>query len=258
MNKNSNLYLALKDIVVDPESEYMSELTDSTYEFSRNYRNNVKRLYGKQSLSSHGYLKMYFRLALVIITAIVIMIPVTGNTPARRTNEFEYGIFIEEDYKYGFSNYTFVRRKDGNPVDLTNEELHSMFVYSLPTYIPNGYYESYKNVGRDYNEVGWQNGDKSLIFYNLTIDQNFNFDNFESRREKVKINNCDGYYMVSTQPEGSCACQVVWSVGGTCYALLSFDPNCNIMSKDEIIRVAESVRPYYLKNYNYFNNTSIF
>ena len=47
MCNNSNLYLALKEVIVDPASQDMSEVIELDHQFSRRYRRTILKATGR-------------------------------------------------------------------------------------------------------------------------------------------------------------------------------------------------------------------
>lgn len=62
MCNNSNLYLALKEVIVDPASRDMSEVVEFDYQFSRRYRRIISRIMGKAESMTHRSVKMNLKL----------------------------------------------------------------------------------------------------------------------------------------------------------------------------------------------------
>ena len=100
MCNNSNLYLALKEVIVDPASQDMSEVIELDHQFSRRYRRTIYRIMGKTESMAHRSIKVNFKIAVSLVAAVITV----GALSVSGGNEYQ-NLNIEKtetiDYRHG-------------------------------------------------------------------------------------------------------------------------------------------------------------
>lgn len=142
-------YVPIVDAAIIQELE---NKTDINYEFSRKFERKMKRLIKKEA---HPWLGAFYtmskRVAIFFICLLGATLAVVMSVEAYRNKFFEtIKIFLGDAYELRYE---------------TDEEPEQIEVYKEPTYIPEGYQESGREVNENAMMITYENEEHKFIFW---------------------------------------------------------------------------------------------
>lgn len=230
MCNNSNLYLALKEVIVDPASRDMSEVVEFDYQFSRRYRRIISRIMGKAESMTHRSVKMNFKIAVSLVAAVIAIsaVSVSGDNEQRN-----WTIVKTEtvDSRQGAVDINFF---NGDPTLDNLEEAAVPPNMYFPTYIPDGF-ELDEDVSVEEDDFFYfVDGEKTLIYIESGVTGTHSIDTDRHVREKITIHGFEADLFYAAEEEST---MILWREGSKV-----FDVTGQEMDKNEVIKVAESVQ----------------
>ena len=230
MCNNSNLYLALKEVIVDPASRDMSEVVEFDYQFSRRYRRIISRIMGKAESMTHRSVKMNFKIAVSLVAAVIAIsaVGVSGDNEQRN-----WTIVKTEtvDSRQGAVKISFFNGEQNFENHMEAAVPPNMY---FPTYIPDGF-ELDEDVSVEESDFFYfVDGEKTLTYRESDVLGVHSIDTDTLVREKITIHGCEADLFYDT--DGPLTL-ILWQEGPKV-----FDVNGCGMSKEEVIKIAESVQ----------------
>lgn len=225
MNSNSNLYYALKEVIIDPASKYMSEIPDINHRFSRKYKRNMALLLGKVEAVNRS-LKINFKIAVCIAAA---AIGFGASTVVGGDIKRDWTIKTKEtiDNRQGAVDLHFIEG------DFDGHQAINEPNMCFPTYIPEGFELNEEISVPEDDYFYFENGDKRIIYSESPLSTTVSIDNEHTIRKKTTINGCEAELFVFTDYE---AAIVVWHEELTIYEVYGD------LEESEVIKIAESVQ----------------
>lgn len=227
MNSNSNLYYALKEVIIDPASKYMSEIPDINHRFSRKYKRNIALLLGKVEAVNRS-VKINFKIAVCIAAAVI---GFGASTVVGGDIKRDWTIEKTEiiDNRQGAVDLHFIEG------DFDGHQAIKEPNMCFPTYIPEGFElnEEISVPEDDYFYFENEDKSKSIVYSENPLSTTISIDNEHTIRKKTTINGCEAELFVFTDYE--CA-TIVWHEDLTIYKI-SAD-----LEEGEVIKIAESVQ----------------
>lgn len=229
MNSNSNLYYALKEVIIDPASKYMSEIPDINHRFSRKYKRNMALLLGKVEAVNRS-LKINFKIAVCIAAA---AIGFGASTVVGGDIKKDWTIKKTEiiDNRQGAVDFNFIEGDYNGYEEMASPNEFNMY---FPTYIPSGFEFDEEN---SVPEIGWYdfvNEDGDYLSYcedDLTASPSIDIERHV--REKVNIHGyeADLFY---NYDDGSGI--ILWREECKVFSISA------VVDRSELIKIAESVK----------------
>lgn len=225
MCNNSNLYLALKEVIVDPASQDMSEVIELDHQFSRRYRRTISRIMGKAESMSHRSVKMNFKIAVSLVAAVIAIsaVGVSGDNQQRNLNIEKTEII---DYRHGAVKIRYFIR-GGTKVIVTP----NMY---FPKYIPDGLELDEDVTVEESDYFYFVDGDRTLIYTENSVPVSPSIDTETLVREKITVH---GYEADLFYDADEPFTLILWCEGSKV-----FDVSGRGLSKEEVIKVARSVK----------------
>lgn len=227
MNSNSNLYYALKEVIIDPASKYMSEIPDINHRFSRKYKRNIALLLGRVEAVNRS-IKINFKIAVCIAAAVI---GFGASTVVGGDIKRDWTIEKTEiiDNRQGAVDLHFIEG------DFDGHQAIREPNMCFPTYIPEGFElnEEISVPEDDYFYFENEDKSKSIVYSENPLSTTISIDNEHTIRKKTTINGCEAELFVFTDYE--CA-TIVWHEDLTIYKI-SAD-----LEEGEVIKIAESVQ----------------
>lgn len=227
MCNNSNLYLALKEVIVDPASRDMSEVVEFDYQFSRRYRRIISRIMGKAESMTHRSVKMNFKIAVSLVAA-VIAISAVGVSGDNEQRNWTIAKTETVDSREGAVQFDFTKGEvfgDEVPAD---DDLY------LPEYIPDGFEINEECMYEDSGRYYYSNGDKTIIFKDLGLTASPSIDTDTHVREKITIHGYEADLFYDANDESTI---ILWREGYKVFEVIG-----QKIDKSEVINIAESVQ----------------
>lgn len=225
MCNSSNLYLALKEVIVDPASQDMSEVIELDHQFSRRYRRTISRIMGKAESMAHRSVKMNFKIAVSLVAAVITV----GALSVSGGNEYQ-NLNIEKteriDYRHGAVEIRYFIR--GGTQIIVPPNLY------FPTYIPDGL-ELDEDVSVEESDYFYfTDGYRNLIYTEDSVPVSPSIDTDRHVREKITIHGCEADLFYAADEESTI---IIWREGPKV-----FEISGQQMDKNEVIKVAISVQ----------------
>lgn len=229
MNSNSNLYYALKEVIIDPASKYMSEIPDINHRFSRKYKRNMALLLGKVEAVNRS-LKINFKIAVCIAAA---AIGFGASTVVGGDIKKDWTIKTKEtiDNRQGAVDFHFIEGDYNGYEEMEDPNEANMF---FPTYIPSGFELDEENTIPEIGSYDFINEDGKYVSYSedgLTASPSIDIEH--QVREKITIHGyeADLFY---DYDDGSGV--LLWREEYKVFTV------AGIVDKSELIKIAESVK----------------
>ncbi len=225
MNSNSNLYYALKEVIIDPASKYMSEIPDINHRFSRKYKRNIALLLGRVEAVNRS-IKINFKIAVCIAAAVI---GFGASTVVGGDIKRDWTIEKTEiiDNRQGAVDLHFIEG------DFDGHQAIREPNMCFPTYITEGFELNEEMSVPEDDYFYFENGDKRIIYSENPLSTTISIDNEHTIRKKTTINGCEAELFVFTDYE--CA-TVVWQEELTIYEVYGD------LEESEVIKIAESVQ----------------
>lgn len=225
MCNNSNLYLALKEVIVDPASQDMSEVIELDHQFSRRYRRTIYRIMGKTESMAHRSIKVNFKIAVSLVAAVITV----GALSVSGGNEYQ-NLNIEKtetiDYRHGAVKIRYFIK--GGTQIIVPPNLY------FPTYIPDGL-ELDEDVSVEESDYFYfVDGDRDLIYMERSVPVSPSIDTETLVREKITIHGSEADLFYDTEGPSTL---ILWREGPKVFEV----SGCGL-SKEEVIKVAISVQ----------------
>lgn len=230
MCNNSNLYLALKEVIVDPASQDMSEVIELDHQFSRRYRRTISRIMGKAESMSHRSVKMNFKIAVSLVAA-VIAISAVGVSGDNQQRNWNIAKTERIDYRHGAVDIKFFNG------ETTLENLKEVAVppnMYFPKYIPDGLELDEDVTVEESDYFYFVDGEKTLTYCESGVTGNYSIDTETLVREKITVH---GYEADLFYDADEPFTLILWCEGSKV-----FDVTGRGLSKEEVIKVARSVK----------------
>ncbi|MDE6150327.1 MAG: DUF4367 domain-containing protein [Ruminococcus sp.] len=228
MDKNSSLYYALKEVIVDPASQYMSEVKDLNHHFSYQYRRNISNLTRNAEPVAHRSIKFNFKLAASLIAAVITVsaLGVTAEKEVDRNWRIETTETI--DHHQGAIDFNFIQGDFNGYEAMVDSNMY------FPAYIPSGFEFDKENSEPEDGYYSYVDEDGNYIVYSESgITASPSIDNEHLVREKVTIH---GYEADLFYDYDYGSGVLLWREEYKVFTV------AGIVDKSELIKVAESVR----------------
>lgn len=232
MNSNSNLYYALKEVIIDPASKYMSEIPDINHRFSRKYKRNIALLLGKVEAVNRS-LKINFKIAVCIAAA---AIGFGASTVIGGDIKKDWTIKTKEtiDNRQGAVDFNFIEGDYNGYEEMEDPNEPNMY---FPTYIPYGFKLNDEISDPDNDYFYFENGDKTIIYREYPVTATISIDNERFKREKININGYEADLFHYNYDDIGESTIILW-----CEDYKIIKVSGKLIDKSEVIKVAESVK----------------
>lgn len=232
MCNNSNLYLALKEVIVDPASQDMSEVIELDHQFSRRYRRTIYRIMGKAESMAHRSIKVNFKIAVSLVAAVIAIsaVGVSGDNGQRNWTLVKTETI---DYRQGAVQFDFI---EGEVFDDEAIVLPNMY---FPTYIPDGF--ELNEERSDFNDgyYCFVDGDSYITYSESDVTSSPSIDTDRHVREKITIHGYEADVFYDADEPSTI---ILWQEGTKVFSV-----NGLLIDKSEVIKIAESVQRRNLK-----------
>ncbi|HAS92166.1 MAG TPA: hypothetical protein DCS12_08040 [Clostridiales bacterium] len=227
MDRNSNLYKAIENALINPLLEEVNALEPSEHEFSALYRKNIKRIIKEQKNwndPKKAGSKKKIRMIILIAAAMIALggITVAACEPLR---EWIVSLFVEE-----YDDHIKVKTFSGSEADFDVPELNELYE---PAYIPDGYELQEEGLDSTMLYMIWINDDGNYVsYYQGLLDDITSINNENMTVKDIVINGNNA--IISFDDENTI---ITWSDNKYMHQIVG------IINKDEAILMAESLRP---------------
>ena len=230
MCNNSNLYLALKEVIVDPASQDMSEVIELDHQFSRRYIRTISRIMGKAESMSHRSVKMNFKIAVSLVAAVIAIsaVGVSGDNGQRNWNIAKTERI---DYRQGAVDINFF---NGDPTLENHMEAAVPTNMYFPTYIPDGFELNEERSDFDDGYYCFVDGDRYITYSESNVLGVHSIDTDRHVRENITVHGFEADLFYAAKEEST---MILWREGSKV-----FDVSGHGISKEEVIKIAESVQ----------------